>query len=45
MTKNYCDRCGAEIDNPFTLKLPLNRHVDLCEDCFKELLEFLAKHE
>lgn len=44
--KNYCDRltCGKEIlGRPYRLRLPLNKELDLCEDCSKEFEGWLYK--
>lgn len=46
MTKNFCDRCGQEIQiYPRRLNFQdegLLRSVDLCTACFLHLKEFLG---
>ncbi len=51
MTKNaiFCDHCGKEIDqmidyDDVTIKCAHEwKDVDLCEDCFNELWDFISK--
>lgn len=49
MTTFICDRCGTQMKTTYRIIIPPKREVDLCEQCGKDLLEFLteflAKHE
>jgi hypothetical protein len=45
MEKYYCDKCGCEMDEPFTVINFPNRpnwdDLHLCEKCTEELVEWI----
>ncbi len=48
MTRYYCDKCNKELNSILTIKLfnrygGLEKEVDLCNTCYKEINEYLKK--